>query len=57
MYNKIRITFRNGDEIIIPENCWDNYSFQNGFFIIKLNQAWVSCYNAAEVFSFELLKD
>lgn len=55
-YKQIRISFRNGGDIVIPADTWDDYDFMDGFIIIKKDNAWIAMYNARDVLSLVLEK-
>lgn len=55
-YKQIRISFRNGGDIVIPADTWDDYDFFEGFIVIKKNYTWIAMYNAQDVFSVVLEK-
>ena len=57
MFTQMRISFRHGGDIVIPQEDWDDYDFCEGFIIIKKDQAWVAMYNAKDVFSVVLEKE
>lgn len=55
-YKQIRISFRNGGDIVIPADTWDDYDFMDGFIIIKKNKTWIAMYNSRDVLSLVLEK-
>jgi hypothetical protein len=55
-YKRIRISFRNSGDIVIPADTWDDYDFFEGFIVIKKNDTWIAMYNAQDVFSVVLEK-
>ena len=56
MFTRMRIFFRHGGDIVIPQEDWDDYDFFEGSIIIKKDQAWIAMYNAKDVFSVVLEK-
>lgn len=50
----IKITFRGGGEIVIPDEQWDDYRYDGKFFTVIKNGADIAMYNAKEVFSLVL---
>ena len=55
-YKQIRISFRNGGDIVIPADSWDDYDYVNVFIVIKKDKAWIAMYNAEDIFSVVLEK-
>lgn len=51
----IKITFRGGGEIVIPDEQWDDYCYDSKFFTVIKNGANIAMYNAKEVFSLVLI--
>lgn len=41
---KIRIYFRDGKSVIIPQKLWDDYEVNGGLFVIKKKEAWIAFY-------------
>ena len=52
----IKITFRGGGEIVIPDEQWDDYRYDGKFFTIIYDGVDIAMYNAREVFSLILVK-
>lgn len=52
----IKISFRGGGEIVIPDEQWDDYRYDGKFFTIIYDGVDIAMYNAREVFSLILVK-
>lgn len=55
-FKTMRISFRDGGDIVIPEGIWDDFDYIDGFIIVKMGSAWIAMYNAKDVFSVVLEK-
>lgn len=54
MYNKIEITFKNGESVIYNKGSWDDYAYDGKAVIVKNNGSWVGIYNFDNVAWVEL---
>lgn len=52
----LKITFRGGGEIVIPNEQWDDYRYDGKFFTIIKDGTDIAMYNAKEVFSLVLVR-
>ena len=55
-FKTMRISFRDGGDIVIPKGTWDDFDYVDGFIIVKMGSAWIAMYNAKDVFSVVLEK-
>ena len=53
-YEKIEITFRDGETISYGKGEWDDYAYDGKAVIVKKNSAWIGIYNFDDVFCVEL---
>ena len=56
MYNILKITFKNGNSVKYTTSEWDDWAVQDGFVVIKKEQAWIAIYNTSDIFAVELLQ-
>lgn len=54
MYEKIEITFKNGESVIYNKSEWDDYAFDGKAIVVKKAGAWVGIYNFDNVLCLEL---
>lgn len=52
----IKLTFIGGGEIVIPDEQWDDYSYDGKFFTINKAGADIMMYNAKQVYSLVLVR-
>lgn len=48
-FGKIRIYFKDGKIDVIPKKLWDDYEYNQTFFVVKRCGAWVYCYNISDI--------
>lgn len=53
-FERIEITFKNGETITYGKDRWDDYAFDGNAVIVKHKGAWVGIYNFDHVFCVEL---
>ena len=54
MYERIEITFKNGETITYNKGEWDDYSFDGTAISVKKDNAWIGIYNFDNIFCLEL---
>lgn len=53
-FEKIEITFKNGESVIYNRGDWDDYAYDGNAVIVKKQGAWVGIYNFDNVAFVEL---
>lgn len=49
MYQTIKIDMKNSKQVVWEKDEWDDYLYDEKFFVIKKNNKWVGFYNLDEV--------
>lgn len=54
VYDKIEITFKNGESVIYNEHDWDDYAYDKNAVIVKKHGVWIGIYNFDNIATVEL---